>query len=80
MEVILISLDDNLDEFADFTGRLPFLSYCDMQKWDSKPAKDYYVFGTPTMFLLDNKRTILLRPTSVNQIDAWVDSYLLKTR
>jgi hypothetical protein len=39
-------------------------------------AQDYYVFGTPTFYLLDNKREILLRPTSINQIDAWVDWYL----
>ena len=30
--------------------------------------EDYYVFGTPTMYLLNDKREILLRPSSVNQI------------
>ena len=39
---------------------------------------DYYVFGTPTMYLLDNKREIILRPNSVNQMDAWVDLYLIE--
>tara|TARA_B110000091_G_C13787117_1_gene463839 strand:+ start:1339 stop:1731 length:393 start_codon:yes stop_codon:yes gene_type:complete len=41
-------------------------------------AKEYYVSGTPTMFLLDNNRKILLRPNSVKQMDAWVDLYLVK--
>ena len=47
-------------------------------EWNSPIAKDYYVFGTPTMFLLDNNRKIILRPNSVNQMDAWVDWYLVK--
>ncbi len=80
MDVLLISLDDNAESFAEFTSGLPFLSYCDLRKWESYPAKDYHVFGTPTMFLLDDKQTILLRPTSVNQVDAWVDWFLLERR
>ena len=40
--------------------------------------KDYYIFSTPTMFLLDSKREIILRPNSVNQMDAWVDWYLVQ--
>ena len=80
MDVLLISLDDDPESFAEFTSGLPFLSYCDLRKWDSYPAKDYHVFGTPTMFLLDDRQTILLRPTSVNQVDAWVDWFLLEKR
>jgi hypothetical protein len=30
------------------------------------------------MFLLNNKREILLRPNSVKQMDAWVDWYLIQ--
>jgi hypothetical protein len=36
------------------------------------------VFGTPTMYLLDKNRKIILRPNSVKQMDAWVDWYLVK--
>jgi hypothetical protein len=36
-------------------------------------VKDYYVVGTPTLFLLDANRKILLRPRSAKQVDAWVD-------
>jgi hypothetical protein len=57
---------------------LPFISTCDFKKWDSPIAQDYYVFGTPTMFLLDDKRKILLRPNSVKQMDAWVDWFLVQ--
>lgn len=73
MEVVFISLDDSSRAFLDFSKNFLFLSYCDYQKWDSPVADDYYVFATPTMFLLDAEHTIVLRPNSVKQVDAWVD-------
>lgn len=72
-----ISLDEKKEDFNNFASKFPFLSFCDYKKWNSPVAKQYYVFGTPTMFLLDSKREILLRPNSVQQMDAWVD-WMLK--
>ena len=78
VEVVFVSLDENKEMFKNFTSIFPFLSFCDYQKWNSTAAKDYYVFGTPTMYLLDHKRKILLRPNSVSQMDAWVDWNLVQ--
>ena len=72
VEVLFIGLEDDRKSFTDFSANFPFPSYSDLKKWDGKIAKDYYVFATPTMFLLNNKREIVLRPTSAKQIDAWV--------
>ncbi len=78
VEVVFVSLDENNEMFKNFTSIFPFISFCDYQKWNSTAAKDYYVFGTPTMYLLNDKREILLRPNSVNQMDGWVDWYLVQ--
>jgi thiol-disulfide isomerase/thioredoxin len=78
VEVVFIALEDNKNQFTEFVKPFPFLSYSDVKKWQSPIANDYYVFGTPTMFLLDKKRTILLRPNSVKQMDAWVDWFLIQ--
>jgi hypothetical protein len=43
-------------------------------------AKDYFIFGTPTMYLIDRERHILLRPSSVKQMDAWVDWFLVQEK
>jgi thiol-disulfide isomerase/thioredoxin len=77
VEVVFVSLDEDKEAYRSFVKDLPFFSTCDFKKWDSPIARDYYVFGTPTMFLLDDKRKILLRPTSVKQMDAWVDWHLI---
>jgi thiol-disulfide isomerase/thioredoxin len=78
VEVVLVSLDDKPQDFEKFTQSFPFLSICDFQKWNSRIVKDYFVFGTPTMYLLDKDRKIILRPNSVKQMDAWVDWFLVQ--
>jgi thiol-disulfide isomerase/thioredoxin len=78
VEVVFVSLDEEKEAYRNFVKDLPFISTCDFKKWDSPIAKDYYVFGTPTMFLLDDKRKILLRPNSLKQLDAWVDWFLVQ--
>lgn len=78
IEVVFVSLDENKEMFNNFTAIFPFISVCDFKKWESQPVKDYYVFGTPTMYLLDENRIIILRPNSVKQMDSWVDWFLVK--
>ena len=76
IEVVFISLDTDKAVFNSFSSTFPFMSMCDYQKWETKAVNDYYVFATPTMFLLDKNQKIILRPNSVKQIDAWVDYYI----
>jgi thiol-disulfide isomerase/thioredoxin len=78
VEVIYISLDTEPTVFEQSLSQYPFFTYCDFKKWDNKVVQDYYVFGTPTMYLLNDKREILLRPNSVKQMDAWVDWFLIQ--
>lgn len=78
VEVVFISLDDDKEAFKSFTANFPFLSTSDFKKWEGKTVKDYYVFSTPTMYLLDSKREIILRPNSVKQMDSWIDFYLIQ--
>ena len=78
VEVVFVSLDEEKSAFEVFAGNFPFFSMCDYKKWNSPVVQDYYVFGTPTMFLLNSKREIVLRPNSVKQMDTWVDWYLVK--
>ena len=78
IEVVYVSLDENEQQFKSFAGIFPFVSVCDYQKWESPIVKNYYVFATPTMYLLDDRREILLRPNSVRHLEAWVDWNLVQ--
>jgi len=72
VEVLFVSLDNEKNEYTQFVKELLFPSSCDFKKWETKAAQDYYVFSTPTLFLLDKERKIILRPNSIEHVDAWV--------
>jgi thiol-disulfide isomerase/thioredoxin len=78
VEVVFVSLDTDAVSFKNFTKTFPFIGFCDYKKWETPAVVDYYVFATPTMFLLDTDLKIVLRPNSVKQIDAWIDYYIDK--
>lgn len=78
IEVIFVSLDSEAKEFDRFVKTFPFFCTCDFKKWDSKAAKDYHIFATPTMFLLNSKHEILLRPNNIKQVEEWVNMKLTK--
>lgn len=78
VEVVYVSLDDDRAEFARSSSSYPFLSFSDFKGWETPSAKNYHVFATPTLFLLDRNLEILLRPHSVRQVDSWVDWVLGK--
>lgn len=80
VEVVFISLDEDKQVFKNFSGKFPFISICDYMKWESPAVKAYHVFATPTMYLLDSKREIVLRPNSAAHMDSWVDWFLVEGR
>lgn len=73
LEVVFVSLDEDKQSFKNFATNFPFVSVCDYQKWGSAVVKSYHVFATPTIYLLDEKQEIVLRPNSARHLDAWVD-------
>jgi len=75
VEVIFISLDTDKTTFSNFVSNLPFLSFCDYQKWETLAAKDYYVFSSPTYYLLDHNNKIIAKPISFEHISAFIDFY-----
>lgn len=76
VEVVFVSLDTDKAVFGKFSSVFPFICMCDYKQWESKAVQDYYIFATPSMFLLDNNQRIILRPNSVKQLDAWIDYYI----
>ena len=78
VEVVYVSLDTEPQVFEQAVKAYPFFAYSDFKKWESQVAQDYYVFGTPTFYLLNDKREIILRPNSIAQVDAWVDWVLMQ--
>lgn len=75
LEIILNSLDTYKEQNDNFVKDFSWISSCDYKSWEGKAARDYFVFGTPTMYLLDNNNKILLKPRSPEQIEAWLTAF-----
>ena len=73
LEVVFVSIDNEKEKYETFVKDLPWISSCDLKGWDGKAARDYYIFGTPTLYLLDTNNKIMLKPTSTEQIQAWLE-------
>ena len=73
VEVVYISIDTDKDAYKTAYQNTPWQSYCDYKGWDTKAAKDYFVYATPTYILLDKYMKILVHPSSIGQVDAWVN-------
>lgn len=75
VEVVFVSLDTDKTAFRSYVKDFPFISICDFNKWDSKSAKDYYIFNSPTIFLLDKNNKIVARPSSINTLSQIINFY-----
>lgn len=76
LEIVFVSLDTDKMEYANFTKDFPWLSGCDFAGWETKAARDYCVFATPTLYLLDANNTIKIKPISADQVNAWLALHL----
>ena len=52
---------------------MTWITSSDLKGWEGQAARDYYVFATPTMYLLDANNKIMVKPLSPGQTTAWLD-------
>ena len=68
--VLAISIDTSKIEWLKFVKRnnLNWLNVSDQQGWDGEAAMDYYVYATPTMFLVDKDKKLISIPRSIDEL------------
>lgn len=76
IEIIYISIDTDKTAFEAAYKNMPWQTYCDFKGYDTQAAKDYFVNGTPTYFLLDAANKILVRPNSLAHAAAFIKARL----
>ncbi|MBY0245140.1 MAG: thioredoxin family protein [Sphingobacteriaceae bacterium] len=72
LEILFISLDTDKAAYEKFAASFPGVKVCDFKMWDTKAVKDYCVFATPTFYLIDQFNKILLKPSSLEELDGWL--------
>ncbi|PID56005.1 MAG: hypothetical protein CR986_10530 [Ignavibacteriae bacterium] len=65
VEIIAISLDTKREDWLNFVekNKLNFTNINDPNGWNGDLATDFYIYATPTMFLLDKDKKIIAKPT-----------------
>ncbi|GGE43770.1 peroxiredoxin family protein [Psychroflexus planctonicus] len=76
VEIVMISLDTSKQQFQNFIKDFDFYAASDYKKWKTQAISDYHVFSTPTLYLIDKNRKIVLRPNSVEQAKNWIQKNL----
>lgn len=70
-EIVAVSLDIKKEDWKNFIdqNKLDFINLSDLKGWDSSIANEYYIYATPTMFLLDKQKKILSKPITFEEIE-----------
>ncbi|TVR82201.1 MAG: TlpA family protein disulfide reductase [Chitinophagaceae bacterium] len=55
-----------------------WLHYSDFKGWESESAELYYVFATPTIYLVDSEDNIYWRFNSVSHLESFLQNNMLK--
>jgi len=70
-EIFAVSVDTSRNSWIDFIRkeRLNWLNGSDLKGFASKSADDYNIYATPTLFLLDQKKTIISKPITYRETE-----------
>lgn len=70
LNIIAISLDNKREEWIEFVRRykFDFININEPNGWDGKLTTNYFIYATPTMFLLDEEKKIISKPTRYEEL------------
>lgn len=69
LEVYAVSIDKSRADWEEFVllNELEWINVYDPDGWESKISRQYNLYATPTMFLLDSNREILAKPVTFRE-------------
>ena len=68
-KVVAISLDEDQTAYENAIKEYPNLIHnTDLKKWGGKVVNDYYIYGTPTLVLLDKDKKIMGKNASFEEL------------
>ncbi len=69
-EVVAVSLDTSKTDWQKFTSENDFkwINASDLKGWAGKAAKEFSIYATPTMFLINNKLELIAKPANPEDV------------
>jgi peroxiredoxin len=73
VEVLAISIDTSRTDWLNFfrNNNLDWLNVSDLKGWNGNAASDYYLYATPTLFLIDQNKKLILNSPSIEELKNW---------
>jgi len=73
-ELVTFALADNNDDVTKEVKKMRLHGYhfYDELRWDSKAFLDYHITSTPTVFVLDENKTIVCKPYDWHELKDWL--------
>lgn len=71
-ELIFVSLDSNKEKYKEFVKDLPFISSCDFKGWEGENIKNWHVFASPTIYILNDQNKIVAKPLNSIATAKWL--------
>ncbi|MDR3628102.1 MAG: TlpA disulfide reductase family protein, partial [Ignavibacteriaceae bacterium] len=70
LQVLAVSLDSNRNDWINFikNNNMNWINVNSDKGWDCKTAKDYYIYATPTIFLVDKDKKIIGKPITIKEL------------
>ena len=72
--LLTFAIANDIDEVRSELSvmRLNGCHFYDKARWESEVIKDYHVFTTPTVFVLDRNKTIVCKPNDWTELESWL--------
>lgn len=68
LKILAVSLDSDSEEWIEASKQFPWTHISELKGWESSIAEKYVVYATPTFFLLNSKKEIIAKPTTMEGI------------
>jgi peroxiredoxin len=74
LTIFAISLDSKKEDWIEFSKENcpDLLNVCDLKGWDGNAPNDYFIYATPTMFLIDKERKIICKPITFDDLGKYL--------
>ncbi|MEI6683597.1 MAG: thioredoxin-like domain-containing protein [Bacteroidota bacterium] len=78
-EVLSVSIDTSRVAWTRFLReqKLPWINVSDLKGFNGKPADDFNIYATPTMFLLDRQKKIVAKPNTLREMESTLREFKL---
>ena len=69
-DVLAVSIDTSRTEWLNFvrTNNLDWINISDLNGWEGTATTDYFIYATPTMFLVDKNEKLVGMPKNIEEI------------